>query len=307
MALRISARHKRSGDNICPCDIADRPSAWHFAAVSLPIAVASRGQAPRFAPLSWAIAGYFLLHQRRDCGQGEPVIEAEAEPQVGRDNFAAIAGHQNMGAPNVWPCAPNGALAQTFAPDRFRHWPNSADRHATILWNRRGRAAEITLDDATRSPAERRRWRAGRTAANNGEVDRRSQRQLRCMIKSRLCWGRLRAVSKTGKGYEMARKCQWAEPCSRFLRPLKRCDEPLIFIRGLGANDSMAQSFIDYFTAAGLDVIVFDNRDVGGKLDAGGVPDMMAILAGAEAGASAGALLGRYGARCCRADGCAGH
>ena len=48
------------------------------------------------------------------------------------------------------------------------------------------------------------------------------------------------------------------------------------------------QAFIDYFTAAGLDVIVFDNRDVGesGKLDAGGVPDMMAILAGAEAGAS---------------------
>ena len=68
----------------------------------------------------------------------------------------------------------------------------------------------------------------------------------------------------------------------------KRCAEPLILIRGLGTQMiQWPQAFIDYFTAAGLDVIVFDNRDVGesGKLDAGGVPDMMALLAGAEAGA----------------------
>jgi pimeloyl-ACP methyl ester carboxylesterase len=69
----------------------------------------------------------------------------------------------------------------------------------------------------------------------------------------------------------------------------KRMAEPLILIRGLGTQ--MIQwppAFIDYFTAAGLDVIVFDNRDVGesGKLDAAGVPDIMALLAGAEAGAS---------------------
>lgn len=69
----------------------------------------------------------------------------------------------------------------------------------------------------------------------------------------------------------------------------KRTPEPLILIRGLGTQ--MIQwpaPFIDYFTAAGLDVIIFDNRDVGesGKLDAVGVPDIMALLAGAEAGAS---------------------
>jgi pimeloyl-ACP methyl ester carboxylesterase len=48
------------------------------------------------------------------------------------------------------------------------------------------------------------------------------------------------------------------------------------------------QPFIDYFTQAGFDVIIFDNRDVGesSKLDAVGVPDIMALLAGAEAGAS---------------------
>ena len=69
----------------------------------------------------------------------------------------------------------------------------------------------------------------------------------------------------------------------------KRDPAPLILIRGLGTQ--MVQwppAFIEYFTAAGLDVIVFDNRDVGesDKLDAAGVPDLMALLAGAEAGAS---------------------
>lgn len=68
----------------------------------------------------------------------------------------------------------------------------------------------------------------------------------------------------------------------------KRNAEPLILMRGLGTQ--MIQwppAFIDYFTAAGLDVIVFDNRDVGesSKLDAAGVPDLMALMAGAEAGA----------------------
>ena len=69
----------------------------------------------------------------------------------------------------------------------------------------------------------------------------------------------------------------------------KRASEPLILIRGLGTQ--MVQwppAFIDYFTAAGLDVIVFDNRDVGesSKLDAAGVPDMMALMAGLQAGTS---------------------
>ena len=69
----------------------------------------------------------------------------------------------------------------------------------------------------------------------------------------------------------------------------KRDPVPLILIRGLGTQMvPWPQAFIDYFTAAGLDVIVFDNRDVGesSKLDAAGVPDMMALMAGAEAGAS---------------------
>ncbi|CAI8189548.1 MAG: Rhodomycin D methylesterase DauP [Alphaproteobacteria bacterium] len=63
---------------------------------------------------------------------------------------------------------------------------------------------------------------------------------------------------------------------------------PLILIRGLGTQMvQWPQAFIDYFTAAGLDVIVFDNRDVGesDKLDAAGVPDLMALMAGVEAGA----------------------
>ena len=65
--------------------------------------------------------------------------------------------------------------------------------------------------------------------------------------------------------------------------------EPLILIRGLGTQMiQWPHAFIDYFTHAGFDVIIFDNRDVGesSKLDAAGVPDIMALLAGAEAGAS---------------------
>ena len=64
---------------------------------------------------------------------------------------------------------------------------------------------------------------------------------------------------------------------------------PLILIRGLGTQ--MIQwpaRFIDTFVAAGREVIIFDNRDVGEsqKLDAAGVPDIMALLAGADAGAA---------------------
>ena len=66
----------------------------------------------------------------------------------------------------------------------------------------------------------------------------------------------------------------------------KRSDMPLILIRGLGTQMiQWPKPFIDYFTQAGLDAIVFDNRDVGesGKLDAAGVPDIMALLAGLDA------------------------
>ena len=64
---------------------------------------------------------------------------------------------------------------------------------------------------------------------------------------------------------------------------------PLILIRGLGTQlIQWPRRFIDYFTTAGREVIVFDNRDVGEsqKLDAAGVPDIMALLSAAEAGAS---------------------
>ena len=63
---------------------------------------------------------------------------------------------------------------------------------------------------------------------------------------------------------------------------------PLILIRGLGTQSiQWPQAFIDYFIQAGLEVIVFDNRDVGEsqKLDAAGVPDIMALLSAAAAGA----------------------
>ena len=62
---------------------------------------------------------------------------------------------------------------------------------------------------------------------------------------------------------------------------------PFIFIRGLGTQlIQWPPAFIDYFTHNGFEVIVFDNRDVGEsqKLDAAGVPDIMALLSGAEAG-----------------------
>ena len=98
--------------------------------------------------------------------------------------------------------------------------------------------------------------------------------------------------------------------CYEVFEAAEKRDAPLILIRGLGTQ--MVQwppAFIEYFTAAGLDVIVFDNRDVGesDKLDAAGVPDLT-LLAGAEAGASFPVpSIGRYGARCYRADGRAGH
>ncbi|MGC6534591.1 MAG: alpha/beta fold hydrolase [Parvibaculales bacterium] len=66
-------------------------------------------------------------------------------------------------------------------------------------------------------------------------------------------------------------------------------DAPIIFIRGLGTQlIQWPPAFLTFFTAAGYEVIIFDNRDVGEsqKLDAAGVPDIMALLAGREAGAS---------------------
>ena len=65
--------------------------------------------------------------------------------------------------------------------------------------------------------------------------------------------------------------------------------EPFIFIRGLGTQlIQWPPAFINFFTEAGFEVIVFDNRDVGEsqKLDVAGVPDIMALLSVAEAGAS---------------------
>ena len=65
--------------------------------------------------------------------------------------------------------------------------------------------------------------------------------------------------------------------------------DPFIFIRGLGTQlIQWPPAFIDFFTEAGFEVIVFDNRDVGEsqKLDVAGVPDIMALLSAAEAGAS---------------------
>lgn len=65
--------------------------------------------------------------------------------------------------------------------------------------------------------------------------------------------------------------------------------DPFIFIRGLGTQlIQWPPAFIDFFAEAGFEVIVFDNRDVGEsqKLDVAGVPDIMALLSAAEAGAS---------------------
>ncbi len=62
---------------------------------------------------------------------------------------------------------------------------------------------------------------------------------------------------------------------------------PLILMRGLSTQ--MIQwhpSLIDSFTAQGMDVVIFDNRDVGRstKLDAAGIPDFSALAAAASVG-----------------------
>ncbi|MDC0148363.1 alpha/beta hydrolase [Alphaproteobacteria bacterium] len=71
--------------------------------------------------------------------------------------------------------------------------------------------------------------------------------------------------------------------------PVKACGAPpLIFIRGLGTQlIQWPESFLQYFLDLGLELILFDNRDAGlsQKLDAAGVPDIGALLAGADAGA----------------------
>ena len=78
--------------------------------------------------------------------------------------------------------------------------------------------------------------------------------------------------------------------CYARLHPNERTqDTPIIFIRGLGTQlIQWPPAFLNFFTAAGYEVVIFDNRDVGEsqKLDAAGVPDIMALLAGREAGAS---------------------
>ena len=63
---------------------------------------------------------------------------------------------------------------------------------------------------------------------------------------------------------------------------------PLILIRGLGTQlIQWPEAFLDYFLDLGLELILFDNRDVGlsQKLDAAGVPDIGALMAGASSGA----------------------
>ncbi len=62
---------------------------------------------------------------------------------------------------------------------------------------------------------------------------------------------------------------------------------PLILMRGLSTQ--MIQwhpSLIDSFTEQGMDVVIFDNRDVGrsAKLDAAGIPDFSALAAAASVG-----------------------
>ncbi len=64
---------------------------------------------------------------------------------------------------------------------------------------------------------------------------------------------------------------------------------PLILVRGLGSQMvQWPQAFIDSFRHAGMDVVIFDNRDIGQseKLDAAGVPDLSALAAGLRAGSS---------------------
>ena len=60
---------------------------------------------------------------------------------------------------------------------------------------------------------------------------------------------------------------------------------PLILMRGLGTQMiQWHRPLIDSFTAHGMDVVIFDNRDVGRstKLDAAGIPDFSALAAAAR-------------------------
>ncbi len=75
----------------------------------------------------------------------------------------------------------------------------------------------------------------------------------------------------------------------RFLPDHNAGVAPLILIRGLGTQMiQWSSAFIEYFTKAGLEVIIFDNRDVGEsqKLDAAGIPDIMGLLEDQQAGAA---------------------
>ncbi len=81
----------------------------------------------------------------------------------------------------------------------------------------------------------------------------------------------------------------------RFAPEVSKNAPPLILIRGLGTQlIQWPQAFIDYFTHAGLEVIIFDNRDVGEsqKFDAAGVPDIMGLI---ENRASGGGFPVPYG------------
>ena len=75
--------------------------------------------------------------------------------------------------------------------------------------------------------------------------------------------------------------------CYERFQPAAAMDLPFIFIRGLGTQlIQWPPAFIDFFTQAGFEVIVFDNRDVGEsqKLDVAGVPDIMALLSAGRGG-----------------------
>ena len=75
--------------------------------------------------------------------------------------------------------------------------------------------------------------------------------------------------------------------CEVFEARAPRRAPPLILMRGLSTQ--MIQwhlSLIDSFNAQGMDVVIFDNRDVGrsAKLDAAGIPDFSALAAAASVG-----------------------
>ena len=62
---------------------------------------------------------------------------------------------------------------------------------------------------------------------------------------------------------------------------------PLVLIRGLGTQMiQWPDGFVDYFLDQGLEVILFDNRDVGlsQKIDAAGVPDIEALMMASRSG-----------------------